>query len=199
MNAPPPSDPYFDAPRSTFDPYKAPTAPLGMPQPDRFRMGMRQQLASRLSRLGAILVDGLVALPAGAVLMVGAALVDDGPRRNQAQNIAGVLIILLGVSLVLAINIYQWYMISKTGQSIGKKSLGIRIVHYDTGQVPGFVHGVLLRLWVPGMIAAIPCVGPFFALIDPLMIFGEERRCLHDYLATTAVVEARSDLVEYLP
>jgi uncharacterized RDD family membrane protein YckC len=30
---------------------------------------------------------------------------------------------------------------------------------------------------------------PLYGLIDVLLIFGSERRCIHDYLAGTKVVE----------
>ena len=39
---------------------------------------------------------------------------------------------------------------------------------------------------VNGLIGIIPGYG----LVDVLFIFGAERRCLHDYIARTKVVEA---------
>jgi hypothetical protein len=41
---------------------------------------------------------------------------------------------------------------------------------------------------VPTLIGMIPYVGWIFSLADPLFIFGESRRCLHDMLADTIVV-----------
>jgi uncharacterized RDD family membrane protein YckC len=43
---------------------------------------------------------------------------------------------------------------------------------------------------VPALISAIPKVGRFFGLIDALAIFTPERRCIHDYIADTIVVDA---------
>lgn len=40
----------------------------------------------------------------------------------------------------------------------------------------------VLLTWIPGLV--------LLALIDPLFIFGRERRCLHDRLARTRVVNA---------
>ena len=56
------------------------------------------------------------------------------------------------------------------------------------GQDVNFVSGVVMRSWVPGFISAIPLVGMLFWLIDPLVIFGEERRCVHDVMAGTKVI-----------
>ncbi len=53
----------------------------------------------------------------------------------------------------------------------------------------GFSHAWVLRSLVPGLIAAIPRLGALFVLADVLSIFGEERRCLHDYIAGTKVVK----------
>ncbi len=36
---------------------------------------------------------------------------------------------------------------------------------------------------------AIPFVGAIYAIVDILMIFGEEHRCMHDMIATTCVVD----------
>ena len=57
------------------------------------------------------------------------------------------------------------------------------------GSEPGFGRAVFLRNVVPGLIAAIPIAGPLFSVVDLLMIFGRERRCLHDYIAGTRVVK----------
>lgn len=40
------------------------------------------------------------------------------------------------------------------------------------------------------MIGQIPYLGPAFGLANVLWIFGGERRCLHDYIADTLVVNA---------
>jgi len=57
-------------------------------------------------------------------------------------------------------------------------------------RMSAFVHGVLLRQWVMGLLNAIPFIGNIIALVDPLMIFGDERRCLHDHIAGTKVIVA---------
>lgn len=88
----------------------------------------------------------------------------------------------------LPIAIYQWILISRTGQTIGKKWMRIRVVKLD-GSPVGFGDGVALREWVIRGIGFIPCLGPIVSLVGILMIFGQERRCLHDHIAGTRVVK----------
>jgi uncharacterized RDD family membrane protein YckC len=98
----------------------------------------------------------------------------------------------IGVSvlMVLAFSIYQWYLIATTGQTLAKRWLGIMIVRTD-GSPCGFVNGVLLRNWVIYVLLSfLPFVNYLVWLIDALMIFGDERRCLHDHIAGTRVVVA---------
>jgi len=66
----------------------------------------------------------------------------------------------------------------------------IKIVMNNGDGQPGFVHAWLLRAFLPGVIEAVPYVGGLFGLIDILFIFGDERRCIHDLMAGTKVVEA---------
>ena len=47
---------------------------------------------------------------------------------------------------------------------------------------------IFLRGFVTGLLGAIPFVGGFIALLDPLLIFRDNRRCLHDDIADTTVV-----------
>jgi uncharacterized RDD family membrane protein YckC len=39
------------------------------------------------------------------------------------------------------------------------------------------------------LLGAIPYVGWLVSLVDPLLIFGKDRRCLHDLIADTIVVD----------
>jgi uncharacterized RDD family membrane protein YckC len=72
--------------------------------------------------------------------------------------------------------------------------LGMRIIVRDTGELPGFLRGVLLRVWLP---AAVNQACSLFSLVDALWIFGDERRCLHDLIAGTIVVEVTSEETLY--
>ncbi len=135
-------------------------------------------LASLGDRLAGALIDGLltalVAIP-GLLMMF--------PANNEE---AGTIFMVVGL---FGLAIYQWSMIASSGQTIGKRWAGTRIVGLND-ELPGFGAGVVLRLWIPSMISAVPYLGGLFSLLDILFIFGDDRRCLHDRIAGTKVVRA---------
>ncbi|MCH8140804.1 MAG: RDD family protein [Proteobacteria bacterium] len=95
---------------------------------------------------------------------------------------------------LLAIVIYQAVILSRDGQSIGKKALTISIVKVDTGKNGGFVPNVLLRLVVNGLLAFIP----LYIFIDILFIFRSDRRCIHDFIAGTKVVDDKQRFMQFI-
>ncbi|MBI4425449.1 MAG: RDD family protein [Elusimicrobia bacterium] len=120
--------------------------------------------AERLDRLKAAIVDGLLF----AVLWL----------------LAHVLFLLWPA--VLALSGYQFYLLTTKGQTIGKRLFKIRIVKADTLENGGFVTNVLLRSIVNGLLWFIPV----YMVADSLLIFRQDRRCIHDILAGTIVVKA---------
>ena len=130
-------------------------------------------LADRGSRLGAAIIDGIIFLVAVVLLAVL------GPALAVIGSVLG------GLGF-LAIIIYQMVLLTKDGQTLGKKALKIRIVKMDNGENGGFVPNVLLRLFVNGLLGFIP----FYGLLDILFIFRGDCRCIHDMIAGTLVVKA---------
>lgn len=173
-------------------------------------------LASRWKRLGGALLDGIiVTMVAGPVVFltmglaihllqavpgmdeIGGAVSDaaaSAPAPGEAEAAAGALgatIILASLVLSVVFSVIGWllflmvngYFLIKRGQTIGKLVVGAKIVDVDSN-IPGFTNVAVLRYLVPTLLAQLP----FFGLIDALLIFGQERRCVHDYLAGTYVV-----------
>lgn len=180
----PPSNPYanqnpYANPQANapYNPYAPPSAhaEYGYGGPAQ-QVDSEDMLAERGTRLGAKIVDNVLYAGAGAVGLIPGAAFDE----TVMVGFAGLTI--------LALAIFQWYLIATTGQSLAKKWLGIRIVRLD-GSQPGFLYGVVLRNWV---IQAISALIGLVGLIDALLIFGDERRCLHDHIAGTKVVVAHS-------
>lgn len=148
------------------------------------------QAATAGSRLAAVLIDGLLFLPAGIVGgILSFAL---RPTPGGPPVVPGIGFAVGGgiVGLyVLALAVLQIVFLSTRGQTIGKRTMKIRIVRLD-GSAPGFVHAVLLRVIVNALPSAIPIVGGIYGLVDILFIFRSDQRCIHDHIAGTRVVIA---------
>ena len=149
------------------------------------------EAATRLSRLGAALVDlvaGFAPLGAIALLVPGALL------GGRVGALLAVVVLAVGVSL--AVLVTQIVLLVKHGQTIGKKVLGIRMITSD-GDIPSIWRVFFLR-WLPFAVAAsvvqvvakVQGGGGVIHLLDVLLIFQPTRRCLHDLLADTHVVKA---------
>lgn len=129
-------------------------------------------LASRGKRLGAYLLDTLIY--AGVYMLA---------MFFSASEELSMIVMGLGILAYLAA---QVYFLTVSGQTMGKKALGIRIVKTDTGENGGFVTNVLLRGVVNGLLGIIPLYG----LVDTLFIFREDKKCIHDLIAGTQVIDA---------
>jgi uncharacterized RDD family membrane protein YckC len=168
MQNPPPLPP--------INPYAAPAARLEHYQTNTL------VLADPGQRLGAAILDYLAF---AAVAIAAAIFLPVIGRNNEIAVIIGVVIMLLTMLAILLINIR---LLRLYGQTIGKRMLDIRVVRSDGG--PCDVGRYIVARWLPiNIIGVIPLLGPLTRLIDVLMIFGADRRCLHDLIADTIVVK----------
>jgi uncharacterized RDD family membrane protein YckC len=169
-------------PAAAVDPYRAPMAAVTDVRP----FASATELARRFTRLAAQILDGLIY--GGAVLVGMLPLIFFGagatPPNEDALMALFLGLMLLAAGAVFVVNLY---FLHRDGQTLGKKALKIRIVRTNDERASlGRIFA--LRMLVPGVIGAVPIVGSFFPLVDALFIFGEQRRCIHDYLADTKVV-----------
>jgi len=138
-----------------------------------FRVG---PLASPWIRLVASYVDSFVMF----FLLVPFALLNEFVMVGEGLSAAVGLI-----GLILIVAIYA-IMVTKSGQTPGKKLCKIRIVRADNQQLPGFVKGVVVRGWLGTVVFYFPILG----LVGMLLIFGARRQTLWDIMAGTIVVES---------
>jgi uncharacterized RDD family membrane protein YckC len=97
-------------------------------------------------------------------------------------------VIIPGVAAVIVVCGYFLLFFTVTGQTVGKRAIGLRVVAADGGKLP--VRRAALRL-VGYVLSALPFYYGFLA-----MLFDTRRRTWHDRLAHTLVVytwEARPD------
>jgi uncharacterized RDD family membrane protein YckC len=141
-------------------------------------------LASRQARLAAAILDSLMTglWFAPIYLLLTDQLVDKYPA--YLEPVAWVAMP-LGIALV-GFNIW---LLGKEGQTIAKRWMKVRITRAD-GSRCGLARLLWLRCALPTLVGAIPCAGPLFSLVDALMIFQDDHRCIHDPMADTIVVIA---------
>ena len=137
-------------------------------------------LASRNARLRAHVIDSLLY----GVCLIGILMAAFAGTLRTAGGVA-----LVGVLAALALFVVNLVLLHRHGQSVGKRVVGIRIVRSD-GSRCTLARIVALRMVIPVSISLIPIVGYVFGLLDPLAIFREDLRCIHDHLADTIVVDA---------
>jgi len=95
------------------------------------------------------------------------------------------------VALLIWCVVTAW-LVANNGQSIGKRLVGIKIVRTD-GSRASLARIFLLRNVVSGLPNLLPYLGLLYQLIiDPIFIFQDSRRCLHDMIADTIVVRCAS-------
>ena len=160
-----------------------------------------QELASVGARIGGALLDGLVhilvlipGLVIGGAMIIGstaeAPASGEAPDAVAAATGAEILVALFIVGPIFLPMIINGVLIAKSGQSVGKKIVGTRIVDRDSGETSGFVQGYLIRTFVFQLICNIPAIGFITAIVDVIFLFIEGNQTLHDRLARTRVVKA---------
>ncbi len=168
--------------RDEFNPYRAPESEGTV----RREPSPRRHLAGRVERMLAAILDSMLYVPAFFWLLMGNAAAFLSDSVTYQLDRAGTLGILLFLATCLVIFSLQSFLLALHGWTLGKRVLKLRVVAVD-GRPASFVQLVILRSLLPGLAGF--CCG-MFSLIDALFIFGDERRCLHDLLAGTIVVNA---------
>jgi uncharacterized RDD family membrane protein YckC len=139
-------------------------------------------VCSRWKRLAGAIIDGFAttaAIMAGVITaVVLGAIGGEGSEPDPLVLVAAMIIpFMLGLC--------QCYLIATEGRTIGKYCVKSKIVNLK-GQPPGFLQGIVLRIFAVALLGMIP----FFGMVNILWIFNEPKRCLHDYIAGTFVIDA---------
>jgi len=141
------------------------------------------ELADRGTRFGAAIIDFLVMMLA---IWVVSLVTPWHPFNATLSFVSFGTNAALGFALFVLIN---GFLLVQRGQTVGKSITKVRIVLPDGSPVPaGRMIG--LRYGVGYVVASLPFIGGLYGLVDALMIFGQDRRCLHDRIAGTIVIKA---------
>lgn len=157
-------------------------------------------LAPRWRRLVAIIIDTLLVtalwVGAGELITRTTGITLEAVSSSDTELWPGLLPLLAetGEPLDFAVG-FAAFVLLQGGllwwrqQTIGKVLLGIRIADMQ-GRPAGFVRILLLRE-LPGWLFPLIPYGSVWALLNPLLIFGPQRRCGHDWIAGTQVLMVR--------
>ena len=157
--------------------------------------------ATRLSRFLAVIIDGVIFGVPFIPLYVAMFSVGFHSRTNSQALVAAWVAALAGAGLSLyiggivyiALIVVTAVLVHRNAQTIGKKLMGIKVARKD-GSRASLARIFWLRNVVNTLVSVVlllvPIIGGFYGLVDALMIFGEQRRCCHDYIADTIVIRA---------
>lgn len=149
--------------------------------------------ASWWSRVGAILLDGLIGMAVAIVpLIIGFVILGATAESTtdefgyttsvDAGNPLGYVFIFLGYALIFAFQIWNTGVRQgKTGQSLGKGILGIQVVRADSGEFLGTGGGILR--WLMASILGGLC---FLDYLWPL--WDDKKQTWHDKVVGSVVI-----------
>ena len=141
------------------------------------------QLASRVDRLIAAIIDGVIMMVATVPVIL---LLTFTAALGGQFFLTQILGMVAGVGIFVALN---YKLLRDEGQTIGKRLMNVRIVGRDGNQMD--VNDLLLKRYAPIWGAAmIPFIGGFICLANALLIFRDNQACGHDDIAQTKVVTA---------
>lgn len=143
--------------------------------------------ATRVQRFVAAMIDGFLGLTLTLPLFDHFGLWELMKTGGEVSTSVSIQMTVYGLGMFFVLHGVLLY---KYGQTLGKRLMGIAIVTLD-GQKPSFSNLILNRYlpqWVAGF---VPMLGPVLGIVDALFIFREDKRCIHDLIAGTKVIDLK--------
>ncbi|MGW9305695.1 MULTISPECIES: RDD family protein [Streptomyces] len=147
----------------------------GYPQGQPGYGGGMPELAHWGLRAGGLIIDGLI-IGAPYLLLVGI-----GGAMGDA---AGGILALLGFLLMIGLTLWQLYQEGTTGQTIGKKAVGIRVLREADGRPLGFGMAFVRRL--AHFLDSIAC---YIGWLWPL--WDEKKQTFADKVCSSVVIRSK--------
>lgn len=164
---------------SDANPYTTPQAELSVED--------GRPLASRSARMTGAGIDGAI----GFVIAIALYSITGFWDRILTGQLSFVELLELTVLGLVSFFVIHGYPLAYRGQTLGKMAARTQIVDVATDELVSLPR-LILRRYVPiAALTMIPGIGSLLATINILFIFRRDRRCVHDHLAATKVVEYR--------
>ncbi|RYY02571.1 MAG: RDD family protein [Gammaproteobacteria bacterium] len=169
--------------------------------PDPINRGPIDNTASYGKRFAAFMLDSLLIGMAVAIMFEYLGL---GPDQAQATDMETAIKLmaaklealsktqqyLLLIFPYLMFFILHGFSLFQSGQTIGKRIVGIAIVTLDN-QKPAFLPLIFNRYLTQWVIGLVPGFGFLLRVADILAIFWTNKRCVHDLIAKTKVIDLK--------
>ena len=142
-------------------------------------------LASRWIRLWASIIDAIILMLITIPILYftgGVEQIRDGIEPTFLYSS------LIGLAGLLGFYLINIKLLLTKGQTVGKKVLDIKIVDLNDN-LPKKIH-LFRRYFIYFIPTYIPVIGAWLSIIDLLFIFGKEKRCVHDLIGKTKVVDS---------
>jgi uncharacterized RDD family membrane protein YckC len=160
-----------------------PTAPGGAPL-----AGPLDRFLARLIDIAIMILPGIVAEFVAFIPFVLVLATSNGEPSPVAFTVAGIAALVIFFALfAVTYYVYEVTMVHRTGQTIGKRAIKIKIVRaQDGGPID---KRIATRRWLVGHVA--PMIAPYFSYADVLWMLWDKpyQQCLHDKCAETLVVK----------
>ena len=170
------------------NPYQAPATTTPTKAPSK----QKRVPARRFARFAGAMVDGILLglINTPILLFVILPLLNSSFQELSTLAYDPIYLVVGFVVGQLVFLAVQGYLLATKGQTVGKLLVKTRIVKTGTSDVPEFIPLYTKRYLIMGIIFSVPVIGGFIALANALMIFRDNRHCLHDDIAGTDVIEA---------
>ncbi|NVI91020.1 RDD family protein [Actinomadura sp. BRA 177] len=170
----PPAQPGYGAPA-------APAQPGYGQEVHHHHYGSTGQLAEWGSRAGGYIIDYLIFVgPVFVLYLLAGLLASSG---SGGAGLLAVLFYLVGLALSIAGGLWICYQEGTTGQSIGKRQMGIRLISAQTGQPIGF--GMAFVRKIAHIADSFLC---YIGFLWPL--WDDRKQTFADKICNTIVVRA---------
>ncbi|MET7934577.1 RDD family protein [Streptomyces sp. NPDC005322] len=165
-------------------------SPDQLPSPPYVHLAGMPPLATPGQRFVARLIDTLVLGLIWTVALVATGALQysmDHPGEQHLGKVTLALVITMALYFC-----YEGVMLARSGQTLGKMVMRIRVAMLSDGDVPAGQGWVRAAVYVlPGMLIPL-FVGTVFWLVNSVSLLWDKpfQRCLHDKAARTVVVSA---------
>lgn len=160
------------------NPYQPPTTAVGA------EITSDPLLPSRWKRLGAAAIDMAIGMALAIPVFFYQSQVLGIPWGEEVPFEHDVIVFLYSAAAFFAVN---GYLLVKRGQTVGKLALGIKIatVYYTKPSLFSLTVVRTYAFWLLSYHEWLALLG----LVDVLFIFRKDKRCIHDHVARTTVVD----------